>query len=251
MFFCQNEVTTVAYTTVLRKMPACFRRLVCATLLIYSSIHRRQRLEGHYAYISYDNVSSYYIFSSESDILTSFIHSPYEKWPALLRRFINVFQPFYTLYLAWYPSLLGIFQHLSYNVTLKLCDTRFQVKYALEYTLAKKWPVVLRRLNTRNALWTTPLWKIRWDVNDPPFLVSILNVFQLHLYTMKQMLCYTRASREYFNSFHTSYWTVTYSALEHTLETNDPPFLGGSILAMHFELFRFGIYAGKKMTCLL
>ena len=68
---------------------------------------------------------------------------------------------------------------------------------------------------------------------------------------MKQLLCYTRASREYFNSFHTSYWTVTYSALEHTLETNDPPFLGGSTLAMHFELFRSGIYAGKKLTRLL
>ena len=74
MFFCQNEVTTVAYTTVLRKMPACFRRLVCATLLIHSSIHRRQRLGSHSAYISHDNVLSYYIFSFELDIVTSFIH---------------------------------------------------------------------------------------------------------------------------------------------------------------------------------
>ena len=71
----------------------------------------------------------------------------------------NVLQPFYTFYLVWYPSLLGIFQHLSYIAALKLCDTR--------------------------------------------------------------------------------------------LETSDPPFLGGSILAMHFELFRFGIYAGKKLTRLL
>ena len=188
---------------------------------------------------------------------------------------INVWQPFYTFYLVWYPSLLGIFQHLSHIAALKLCDTRLQVKYALEYTLEQKWPAVFRRFNTRNALWPTPL--CNW-----------LSLMSCNLFILS-ILFDTQVAQEYFNTFHTSQrlncailvfksstlWSIRWKKMtlvwyssflgifqhlsyiaalklcDTLLETSDPSFLGGSILAMHFELFCFGIYAGIKLTRLL